>query len=161
MAPRQILELVHHPTDVDYLTHFQALAAVNLEIRNHGPTAERLLRKAILELDLGNPTASLQAAKDAVVAQPLLAEAHYHAGLTHVVLAFVRAGALPMAQGGEPPSASATELLGAAVEDFGHALGLNRADEEAAEDLELVMRFLAENEDEEAARKALRDLAPC
>jgi len=161
MAPKQLLELVHHQTDLDYLTHFQALASVNLDIRNHGPTAERLLRKSILELDLGNPTAALQAAHDAVVAAPHNPESHYQVGIAHVVLAFVRAGALPTAQGGDSPSASATDLLAGAARSFGEAVRLNTEDEEAVDDLAVVTLFLAEHGDEDVLRGALRDVAPC
>ncbi|HLF15848.1 MAG TPA: hypothetical protein VI796_00210, partial [Candidatus Thermoplasmatota archaeon] len=112
MKTELLTQLLHAPRDLDYVERFQGLAAVNLEIRRSGPTAERLLRKAALEMDVGNPTAGLAAAQDAAALSPDSAEAHFLIGKARILLALVKAHALTAGPGGTTDvEDSATGLL--------------------------------------------------
>jgi len=158
MSARLLTELIRTTNDLDYVERFQTLAKVNLEMRNKGPTSERLLRKAILEMDVGNYAAGLEAASDAIGLDEESPEAYYQSAVAHVLLAFVRAGALPLAPGmQELPKDAADVLLARAIGGFREAVRLNPGDEEAAEDLAALDRFVAEHTDVEALMAALRD----
>ncbi|HEX2065386.1 MAG TPA: hypothetical protein VHI93_01100, partial [Candidatus Thermoplasmatota archaeon] len=113
MRPRLIAQLVH-AADLDYVEHFQMLSAVNLEIRRSGPTAERLLRKAILEMDVGNFLASLAAAEDALALDPKSPEVRHQLGRINLRLALAKAGA-PGRSGGCGVAAQRARQLGVAV----------------------------------------------
>lgn len=160
-AKQKALTQLIHTGDLDYVEHFQALARVNLEIRGKGATRERLLRKAILEIDVGNFAAGLQSAQDAAAMDETSGEVHYQLAVANVLMAFVRAGALPVGPGMvELPRESALSFLRTALAEFGKAVRLNPEDDEACEDLALLTRFLEEHEGEEKVARALRDTAP-
>jgi hypothetical protein len=57
-APRR------RPPAGDYVELFHLLSTLGLEIRRHGPSAERMAKKAILELAIGNVEGAISAAKD-------------------------------------------------------------------------------------------------
>jgi len=139
MKARLLTQLVQVPADLDYVEHFQVLSGVNLEIRRHGPSAERLLRKAILEMDVGNYAASLTAAQDAVALDPVSAETHHQVGLAYLFLALAKAGAIPTGPGvRETPAESSLGLLQKAVSSFEEVLRLNPDDLETGDDLEML-----------------------
>jgi len=139
---RTLLELVTAPAEDDYVKHFQALATCNLEIRQRGATPERLLRKSILELDIGNFQAGLDAARDAADLKPDLAEARYQEGMALVMLAFTKVGVLAGAPGMPTPLARPRVLLEQAAEAFARSLKHRPDDEEAAADLAALSAFL-------------------
>jgi hypothetical protein len=158
MRQRLLALLVHGP-DLDYVEHFQLLSAVNLEIRRSGPTAERLLRKAILEMDVGNYLASLGAAEDALALDARSAEVRHQLGLVNLRLALAKAGAIPLGPGAEKGILqSPTELLQAAIAGFDAAARLNEGDDESRSDAD-VLRQLAKDCDTDAklARALRRD----
>lgn len=160
MKQKALTHLLHGPADLDYVEHFQSLADVNLEIRRYGPSTERLLRKAILEMDVGNFQSGLEAAKDAVVLDGQCQEAHYQVGVSYVMLAFVKAGAVPTGPGNQStPSETAMELLNQAGDAFGRALRITPHDEESKEDLTIVSELLAEVKEENALLQVLREAA--
>lgn len=149
MEQKALTQLLHKPADLDYVEHFQDLADVNLEIRRYGPSTERLLRKAILEMDVGNFQSGLEAAKDAVVLDDQCQEAHYQVGASYVMLAFVKAGAVPSGPGNQfVPSEGAVDLLQDARGAFDRALEICPDDAEAQEDLHIVAELLGEVADE-------------
>lgn len=158
MKQKSLLQLVPPPSERDYLEHFQSLASVNLEIRQRGPTADRLLRKSILEMDVGNFTASLDAARDAAELHDEDPEARYQEGMALVMLAFTKAGVLAGSPGMEPPLASASTLLKQAADAFARVVKTNPEDDESKEDLAALARFLAEHPSEEELEKGLQGL---
>lgn len=124
------------------MVHFQQLASVNMEIQAHGTTAERLLRKSILEIDVGNFSAALDAALDAAELKPDWPEPHYQQGMALVLLAFCKAGVVPGSAGMERPLGSVKTLLEQAARALGQALRLHPGDEEVAEDVAALSQFL-------------------
>lgn len=138
MRAHLLSQLATAPRDLDYVEHFQTLSVVNLEIRRHGPNAERLLRKAILEMDLGNYGASLAAALDAVALDPVSPETHHQVAMAYLLSSLARAGLVPVGPGTaihELPAASALELIQKAVDAFRKVLRLNPGDQETQEDI--------------------------
>lgn len=158
MKQRTLQEVITVPAETDYLEHFQALATVNLEIHHHGPSAHRLLRKSILEADIGNYTAALEAARDAIDVAPTLTEAHYQEGMCLMLLAFSRAGVLAGAPGLESPIARPRRLLEQARDAFAATVAGNPADDEAAMDLYAIEGFLRRHEADDSLEAELRAL---
>ena len=158
MRPKQIAQLVPKPNDLDYVEHFQTLSTVNLEIRRHGPSADRLVRKAILELDVGNFSASLTAAQDAAVLEPSNPETHHLVGMAYLMLALVKSGALPSGPGlHASPSESVTALVLHGSDSFREASRLNPGDEESQADFEALKSLLRRMPSDEELSTALRD----
>lgn len=156
MRPRLIAQLVH-AADLDYVEHFQLLSAVNLEIRRSGPTAERLLRKAILEMDVGNFLASLSAAEDALALAPRSAEVRHQLGCINLRLALAKAGAIPLGPGAEKGILqSPTELLQAAIDAFETAVRLNPQDDESRADAGILVQLAKDCDTDVKLSKALR-----
>ena len=153
---RTLLELVPTATEADYIQHFQALATVNLEIRQRGATAERLLRRSILEMDVGNFQASLDAAQDALDLRPDLNEARYQEGMSLIMLAFTKLGVVAGAAGMETPIARPRTMLEQAAEAFGKAERANPEDEEAQDDLAATSAFLANHPEDDALEDEMR-----
>ncbi len=160
MTPHTLLERIQTP-NADYVEAFQALARVNLAMRQHGATTERLLCKAILEMDVGNFAAGLQAAEDALVMDVTRAEAHYQAAIARILMAMVRAGALTAAPGSDLPTTSVSDYLEEARHALAETVQLAPHDEEAQDDLEALEEFLENHGDESARRDALTDQAVC
>ncbi|MFO1534385.1 MAG: hypothetical protein ABR586_01835 [Thermoplasmatota archaeon] len=160
MRPRLLAQLVH-AADLDYVEHFQMLAAVNLEIRRSGPTAERLLRKAILEMDVGNFLASLSAAEDALALEPKSPEIRHQLGRINLRLALAKAGAIPLGPGAEKGILQTpTELLQAAIDSFQAALRLNPQDDESRADVGILQQLAHDcDSDAKLARALRRDAA--
>ncbi len=161
MRQRTITQLIQTPNDLDYVEHFQALAQVNLEIKRGGATRDQLLRKAVLEMDVGNFQASSDAARAANDLDPKNAEAAYLEGVAEVLMAMVRAEALPAGPGAGGPAvlprdASIRTCLRHAADAFGRAVRLNPRDQEAKDDLLAVSTLLMEHADEGDLRDALR-----
>ena len=156
MKQRTLLELVPTATEADYIQHFQALATVNLEIRQRGATAERLLRRSILEMDVGNFQASLDAAQDALDLRPDLNEARYQEGMSLIMLAFTKLGVVAGAAGMATPIARPRTLLEQAAESFGKAVRANPEDEEAQDDLAATSAFLANHPEDDALEDEMR-----
>lgn len=156
MRQKTLLQLVP-PQESDYLEHFASLATVNVEIREKGATAERLLRKSILEMDIGNYAAGLEAARDAADVRPEWSEAHYQEGLGLLLLAFTKAGVLAGSPGMERPIGSVKTLLEHAKRALGEAMRLNPRDEEVSEDHAALTLFMEEHEDD--LGEALRALS--
>jgi hypothetical protein len=154
---QRLSQLFQVPADLDYVESFQALSKVNLEVRRYGPTAERLLRKAHLERDVGNHASSLVAAQDALVLDPRNPEMHYHVGLAFLYLALAKAGALPVGPSPtELPEEDATALLGKAVAAFQMVLELNPRDEDARTDANALQAVLDSHPDDRRLSEALR-----
>lgn len=156
MKQRTLQELVTVPAEADYVQHFQALSTVNLEIREHGATAHRLLRKAILEMDVGNYHAALDAARDAVEAKPDLLEARYQEGLALILLSFAKVGVLAGSQGMASPAARPRRLLVQALDAFSTVAAANPEDEEAAADMSALAAFLEDVVEDDALEAELR-----
>jgi tetratricopeptide (TPR) repeat protein len=153
MRAHLIAQLATSPRDLDYVEHFQTLSVVNLEIRRHGPSAERLLRKAILEMDLGNYGASLAAALDAVALDPVSPETHHQVAMAYLLSSLARAGFVPVGPGTavhELPSATAVELMGKSMEAFRKVLRLNPNDQETQEDLQALESVVGAAKDDAA-----------
>jgi tetratricopeptide (TPR) repeat protein len=156
MRPRLLAQLVHTP-DLDYVEHFQMLAAVNLEIRRSGPTAERLLRKAILEMDVGNFLASLSAAEDALALDPKSPEIRHQLGRINLRLALAKAGIIPLGPGAEKGILqSPTELLQAAIRAFEAAVRLNPQDDESRADAGILVQLTSDCDSDAKLTRALR-----
>ncbi len=158
MKPKTLLQLLPPRSETDYLDHFQALAAVNVEIQKRGATPERLLQKAMLEMQIGNFSAGLEAARDATDLRPTWAEAHYQQGMALLHLAFVRVGILAGSAGMERPVGSPKTLLEHAGRAFGEALRLHPEDVEAKEDLSTLSLFMAQHNSADSVRMALLEL---
>lgn len=161
MDARPLTQLIRTTSDLDYVERFQTLAKVNLEMRNAGPTADRLLRKAVLEIEVGNYAAGLEAARDAITMDGTSPEAHYQAAVAHVLLAYVRIGALPLAPGAHQlPGEAAQEHLRKALDGFREAVRLNPVDDEARDDVHALERILERHGDEQGLSEALRASLP-
>ncbi len=159
MASNNLLHLIHAPLDVDYVQHFQGLAALNLEIKRLGPSAERMLRKAILEMDVGNFEAGVKAAEHARELSPSTTEIHYQYGLANVLLACAKADAIPSGPGQQIPARTGVKaLLEEAVEAFEEVVNLNDCDDEARRGLRALKTLLADGADERSIVKALKSL---
>lgn len=156
MGRTRILSALQPPLDADYVSHFQRLADLNLEIRRKGPTAPRLLKKALLEAALGNLHASRQAAQEAAYLAPDSSEAWYQSGVACLLVAYAEAGSVEC----RPPSASQppslTSLMQDACEAFGNAARRNPRDEEAPRLLKEVMGLLQTAPNERTLRHLLR-----
>ncbi len=159
MKQRTLLELVQ-PAEPDYVEHFRLLAVLNVEIRRNGPTWERLLRKSILEMDVGNFSAGLDAARDAIDLRPGAAEAYFQEGMALLLLAFQKAGALAASAGSEAPVGSTRTLLEQAVDAFDEASRINPGDQECQEDVATLSAFLEEHKKPAKVEEALRALWP-
>ena len=154
---QRLAEVFAVPTDLDYVQAFQNLAFLVLEIRKSGPDAARLLRKSLLEREVGNHQASLEAVNQALELDPLNPEAHYELGLAYLYLALAKAEALPVGPTAPAlPYESITDLLSLAVESFSKVVELNPADEDAAQDLAAIAEVLAIGADDLAVAQALR-----
>lgn len=154
---RQMLVTHLVGADTDYVTHFGELQVLNLEIRSQGPSPERLLRKAILELDVGNFLASVEAATDAVAMSPFSADTHHLLGLAYIHLALSKAGVLPQGPGQtERIPESITGLLWHAVEQFREALAQAPDDEESTHDVAMLEKILRAHPDDKGLAAALR-----
>jgi tetratricopeptide (TPR) repeat protein len=154
---QRLSQLFQVPADLDYVESFQALSKANLEIRRYGPTAERLLRKARLERDVGNHSSSLVAAQDALVLDPRNPEMHYQVGLAFLYLALARAGALPVGPSpGELPEETVLAFLEKAVAAFRLVVELNPKDEDARQDAQALEAAIAGHPGDAALAEALR-----
>lgn len=155
---RQRLSLLFQvPSDLDYVASFQALSKLNLELRRYGPTAERLVRKAQLERDVGNTGAGLVAAQDALVLDPHDGELHYQLGIAFLHVALAKAGALPVGPSpGDLPEDTVADLLGKAVAAFGMVVELNPKDDDARQDAQVLQTVLAAHPGEASLADALR-----
>lgn len=154
---RQILVSALVQRDSDYVAHFRDLSVLNLEIRRSGPSPERLLRKAVLELDLGNFLASLDAAQDAVALAPFSTETHHQLGMAYLHLALAKAGILSHGPGQhEGAPESVTGLLWRALEAWHVVLERAPDDEETRLDVAVLERILKDNPTDEALVQALR-----
>jgi len=154
---QRLSQLFQVPQDLDYVESFQALSKANLEIRRYGPTAERLVRKAHLERDVGNHSSSLVAAQDALVLDPRNPEMHYQVGLAFLYLALAKAGALPVGPSpSELPEETTRDLLEKAIAAFGIALELNPKDEDARQDVQALQATLDTHPGDPALSEALR-----
>lgn len=142
--------------DLDYVERFQALAVLNMEIRKSGPNAERMLRKSVLEMDVGNYTASLTAAQDAVALDPISAETHHQVGMSLLVVALSKAGAVPGGPGQEEGPEPVLGVLTRAVACFRAALERNPRDEETGTLSTALQATLRDHPDEKRLRAALR-----
>ena len=154
---QRLTQLFQVPADLDYVGSFQALSKVNLEIRRHGPSAERLVRKAHLERDVGNTAAGLVAAQDALALDPRNAEMHYQVGIAFLHLALAKAGALPV--GPSPtdvPEESVRQLLEKSIAAFRTTLELNPLDEDAKQDAQTLQDALDAHASDRALDEALR-----
>ncbi len=157
MTNRLLTHLVQ-VTDLDYVESFQALAIANLELRRLGPAPERLVRKAALELAVGNFSASLLAAQDAVSLAPLSSETHHQLGLSFLSLGLAKAGAISIGPGvSERAPESVTGLLWRALEAWKESLRLAPDDEETRHDLGVLEGVLAAHRGEADLVAALRD----
>ena len=145
------------PADLDYVESFQALSKVNLELRRHGPSTSRLIRKAHLERDVGNHASSLVVVQDAVALDPHNPEMHYEVGLAFLYLALAKADALPVGPNpSDLPDEPATVLLEKSVAAFHMVLQLNPRDEDAREDATLVQAVLDAHPNDRGLATALR-----
>ena len=154
---QRLSQLFQVPADLDYVGAFQALSLMNLEIRRDGPSVERLLRKSLLERDVGNHSASLSAARRAQELDPQNPEVHYELGLAFFFLGLAKAGALPVGpKAPELPVEGIGELLGLAVEAFSRVIELNPQDEDAAIDLAALAEVLAVGANDDQLGLALR-----
>ncbi len=97
--------------DADYVTSFDALARLEIEIRRRGPSPHLLLRRAMLSMGIGNYVGALQAAQDAVTACPREAEAHYQEGLAWLWMARVQTGHATCAPGAPAPTKRPLRIL--------------------------------------------------
>ncbi len=159
MKQKTLLQLVPPHQENDYLEHFASLAMVNVEIREKGATAERLLRKSILEMDIGNYSAALDAARDASDVRADWAEAHYQEGMSLLLLAFTKAGILAGAAAMERPVGSVRTLLIHARDALEQAMHLNPLDEEVIEDYEALVDFTRDHGEEDDLVAALQELS--
>jgi tetratricopeptide (TPR) repeat protein len=154
---QRLSQLFQVPSDLDYVGAFQALSLMNLEIRRDGPSPERLLRKSLLERDVGNHEASLNAAQRAQELDPQNPEVYYELGLAFFFLALAKAGALPVGpKASDLPAEGIGELLGLAVEAFSRVIELNPQDEDAALDLSALAEVLAVGANDDQLGAALR-----
>lgn len=159
MQQKSLLQLLPPQEESDYVEHFQALAAVNVEIRQRGPTAERLLRKSILEMDVGNFAACVDSARDAAEVRPRFAEAHYQQGMGLLLLAFTRAGVMAGAPAMEQPVGSTRTIMQHAARALRNALDINGSDDEVAEDVAVLEAFIGRYESDHELETALQRLA--
>lgn len=160
MARTRLLQQLQAPQDLDYVERFQTLAQVNLEIRRTGPNADRLLRKATLEMDIGNHAAALAAARHAAQLAPRMPEPHFLAARALVLLALVRSKAIAGAPGvqdepGEPP----VQLMQDAIQEFRAVLRLNPEDMEALEDVAILDAMMLAHPSDKGLESALRKQA--
>lgn len=154
---QRLSQLFQVPADLDYVGSFQALSKVNLEIRRHGPSVERLLRKARLERAAGNTAASLESAQEALVLDPKNPEMHYQLGLALLHLALDKAGALPVGPSpSELPHDSVRDLLEKSRLAFQAVVDLNALDEDARQDAAALTDLLESHATDGALDEALR-----
>lgn len=154
---QRLTQLFQVPADLDYVGSFQALSKVNLEIRRHGPSAERLVRKAHLERDVGNTAAGLVSAQDALALDPRNAEMHYQVGLAFLHLALAKAGALPVGPSPtEVPQESVRELLEKSISAFETTVEINPQDDDARQDAQTLRATLEAHAGDRALDEALR-----
>jgi len=89
---RPVLQSFAIDPDADTVAVFQALATLNLQIRNEGESVPTLLRKAALEHGLGDYAAERSSTEHALALQPGHREALYRRALACIGLALVRSG---------------------------------------------------------------------
>lgn len=104
MPQDHIAHPLHQSLDSDYVTCFDALARVEIDIRRRGPSPHLLLRRAMLSMALGNYATALDAARDAVTAAPREPETHYQEGLALLWLARLQVGVATLGPGAPVPT---------------------------------------------------------
>lgn len=140
-----IHELVNAP-QTDYVEAFQAFAALGMEIQRMGPTPERLMKKGILEIDLGAYVDAKQSIQDALLANASVPEGMYYLGVVNVYLSLQRAGVLAAAQGQFAPEYARVHMEEACVA-FRSALAVND-DEDLRSQLAACEALLEDASDE-------------
>jgi tetratricopeptide (TPR) repeat protein len=157
MQQMTLTQLVQVPQDLDYVHHFQELARVNLALHQRGPDTRLLVQKAMLELDVGNFEGARQAAREALALAPDDAEAQYQRGLACVLMAFVKAEAVPTGPGHRTsPIESVRSLLEEAGRAFAGTVQANPDDVDAQEDMDAVTRTLEDHAEDASLEAALR-----
>lgn len=159
MARQGLLQVLRPAMDADYVTHFQRLAFLNLEIKREGPSRSRLLLKSQLEAAVGNYAASRTAAADALVASPEDGEAHYQMAASCLLVALSHAGVTewPLSA----PEGSLRGLLEESHAHLGRAVASNPDDTDAQELADAVGSLLARCRSEDTLRGALRRARRC
>lgn len=155
MNAQGLAQLVHTP-DVDYVQRFQALATAHLEIETRGPTVARLLRRGILEMQVGDYQDARRTMDAALRLDSGVAEIHYQRGCAYALLACVKAEAVPPGPGHHEPSESIRFLLTEAATAFKESIALNDEDTEAQERLLRIGSVLDTGDSEESLAALLR-----
>ncbi len=160
MKQQTLASLVHAPLDADYVGNFQALAAVNLELERHGPSHRRLLRKGILELDVGNFEAGHETLHQALRYDDSDAETHFQHAVASLLVACVKADAIVAAPGSniQQDGRTIVEHLRSAAKSLAAVVRLNPHDDEAKEGLGHLAEVMADDPDDAALRNLLQDL---
>lgn len=154
----RLVQVFQIPTDVDYVSGFQELSRVNLQLRRLGASVPLLIHKARLERGVGNHPSSLDALMQAQGMSPDHPEILYELGVTQFCLAMAEAGALPAnPRPAQSTTRSVRDLLTASLEAFTAVLERNPDDPEAARDLAVIAELLAAAEDDLQLADALRD----
>ena len=140
-----IQELVHAP-QTDYVETFQAISEVNLEIQRFGPTPTRLLKRGVLEIDMGSYVDARTSIQDALVVRDDMPEALYYLGVANVFLSMQRVGIIAAAAGQFAPEPARSHMQ-QAVAAFEAALAL-APDEDLEAQLEACRSLLEDAPDE-------------
>jgi hypothetical protein len=157
MARSGLLGELHPALDGDYVSHFQQLADLNLELKKNGPSPELLLRKSMLEGAAGNYRASHRAAQDARLLRPDDPEYLYQVGISGLLLAYAEVGAVECLRPAGPlVEGSLAAVLDEAAEALEKSLICNPGDQDARRLIRRVRALRKACPDDDSLRLALQ-----
>lgn len=158
MANKLRLE-VRRVEDSDYVAAVGRLTQLCLEINRSGATAERLLRKAYLEIDVGSYQGAAKTAQEALAKDANLQEAELVMARAQFYLALVRAGVMEGAFGTELGNPGPQIL--AAYKHVSRYVDVVKGDPDAEVLCDYLDGLVMRNEDSSRMVAALRrDLSP-
>ncbi len=130
MARADVLTVLHPPREVDYVATFQQLADTTLAMRREGASYERMVRRGVLEADLGNYDASRQTAYDAALMRHDPLEALFLRGSSALLQALTRLDVLE-AKVPDPGTLPVRTLLEDAQQAFHDVVRIDPTDKDA------------------------------
>lgn len=139
--------------DQDYVSAFQRLAHIVLDIEVNGVTPQRLMQKGIACLDIGDIAEARRCFGRVAVTQPHNAEAHYLLAQSLILQTAQAHHLIPVGCLYDGPTLTPEALLRDAVAALADCLALNPHDEEAR--LEHAALYRIDPDDAEALQAFL------
>jgi hypothetical protein len=155
-APQAILRLVAGQQETDYVSAFNLLTRLHMDLRKDGARADLLLRRAALEVAIGHFMAASGSAREASRLAPMSKEAHYLDGLAKLGQALVSAEAIPDTEGTR--QAGTSHFVTQACAAMRRAAEMNPEDAEGGEWVQELADFEKSFKDDTSLGLALGEI---